>query len=256
MRSESNSLMSGGLALLADGSPSVNNFVTIVSRISPAGHPDVLLLQARYQPALYNDDLFQDFQLPFPSRLNKAVAKRRAEYLASRVCVRFELNQFGIKNFILANDADRAPIWPQEIVGSLSHSRTCVSLLLAKASARKLLGVDVEEIMRPETAEEMRDMIVSPREAKLLLSSGLPFASALTAAFSLKESLYKALFPPFRQFMNFSEAEIIACDATMSSVTLRLTRALSPAFPVGRLFTGHVQLEENRLITWIVAPQA
>lgn len=235
---------------------SLKPFLTATRRAFPAGYSDVLLIQASYDPAFYRDSLFTDYALPFPSHLSKAVAKRRAEYLASRLCVREALRPFGFANFVLANDADRAPIWPTGIVGSLSHTRACVSLLLAKSSSGKLLGVDCEEIMRPETAAGMRDMIINANEEAVLACSGLPFATALTAAFSLKESLYKALFPVFRQFMHFNEAEIVACEANLASVTLRLTRALSTEFAVGRLFTGRVTLQEKQLTSWIVTPRA
>lgn len=231
-------------------------FLTLTRRAFPAGHADVLLIETGYDPAFYHDSLFTDYALPFPAHLSKAVPKRRAEYLASRLCVRDALTHFGFTDFVLANDADRAPIWPEGITGSLSHTRTCISLLLAKSSAGKLLGVDCEEIMQPAAAVEMRDMIINEREAAVLQASSLPFATALTAAFSLKESLYKALFPVFRQFMNFDEAEITACETNMAGVTLRLTRALSPEFAVGRLFTGSVMLQEKQLTSWIVTPQA
>lgn len=221
-----------------------------------AEHPDVLLVQARYDLAYYSDQLFTDYRLPFPAHLNKAVAKRRAEYLASRLCVRAALRQFGFDDFLLTNDADRAPVWPEGIAGSLSHTRACISLLLADKVTGKQPGVDCEEIMRPEAAEEMREMIINEREHGILQSSGVPFATALTAAFSLKESLYKALFPLFRQFMHFNEAEIIACRAGLTNVTLRLNRALSPGFPVGTLFTGRVALAEGQLTSWVIVTQA
>jgi len=235
--------------------PSLGPFLTDISCSSPAGHADVLLLQARYHLALYSDALFMTYQLPFPAHLGKAVAKRRAEYLASRVCARYALTLFGFTDFVLANDADRAPVWPQGMAGSLSHTRQRIGLLLTREASGKLLGVDCEEFMQPETAEEMQSMVISAREKAVLATSHQPFATALTAAFSLKESLYKTLFPAFRQFMNFNEAEITACDSAITNVTLRLNRTLSADFPAGRLFSGRVEHESDSLTSWIITPR-
>lgn len=232
------------------------SFLSDLSLASPAEYPDVLLLQARYHPHNYSEALFKDFDLPLPVHLQKAVKKRRAEYLASRVCVRYGLGLLGIDNYVLGNDADRAPIWPAGIGGSLSHTHQRISLLLAPAASGKLLGIDCEQLIRSETAKEMQEMIINADENVVLQCSGLPFATALTVAFSVKESLYKAIFPRLREFMDFNAAEIVDyCPAT-GTITLKLTRTFSREFPAGRLFTGHVQLGRDEVLSWIVTPQA
>ncbi len=243
-----------GLALLPVATLPMSLFLHTVCSCSPVDHPDVMLLQARFDLAHYDNTLFATYNLPFPDHLNNAVAKRRAEYLASRVCVRYALGQLGIDHFILTNDKDRAPLWPQGIVGSLSHTHHCISLLLARATSHKLPGVDCEKVMKHQTAEEMQSMIITPQEMTVLQQSGLPFAAALTVAFSLKESLYKAMFPQLRTFMNFDSAEIISCTPNAGRVGLRLTRTFSDAFPAGREFTGRALLEQDDVLSWVIAP--
>ena len=54
-----------------------------------------------------------------------AVPKRRREFATARALAREGLERFfGLHDFNLLNDKDRAPIWPQGIAGSLSHSST------------------------------------------------------------------------------------------------------------------------------------
>jgi len=236
--------------------PTALNFLSDIATFSPAGHPDVLLVRASYHPPYFCESLFNDFDLPLPSHLHKAVKKRRAEYLASRVCVRFALSLMGIDNFVLSNDAARAPVWPVGIIGSLSHTQHRVSLLLAQATCRKLLGVDCEQLISSNTADEMQKMIIREEEKAVLQRSGLPFTSALTVAFSIKESLYKAIFPSLREFMDFASAEIIDCAPAASTIVLRLTRHFSTDFPAGRLFRGHVQLQQDEVLSWVVTPCA
>ncbi|MEM6049308.1 4'-phosphopantetheinyl transferase superfamily protein [Erwinia sp. P7711] len=227
-------------------------FITDVTFRSPADHPDVCLIQANYNLACFDEQLFTTLRLPVPLHLNKAVRKRRAEYLASRALVRHALCRLGSDPWILANDASRAPLWPAGFCGSLSHSTQEIALLLAKAESGKLLGVDCEQVMRAETAEAMQENIITQQEKHLLMQSGLPFPDALTLAFSLKESLYKALSPRLRKFMSFSEAEIVFCAPRAEKVLLRLTTSHSSEFPAGREFTGRVERTSSRILSWIV----
>ncbi|MGB9097996.1 4'-phosphopantetheinyl transferase family protein, partial [Erwinia sp.] len=218
----------------------------------PAGHPETLLVTAQFDLSRFDERLYASCQLPSPVHLNRAVRKRRAEYLASRVVVRYALARMGIEGVILSNDPDRAPVWPAGISGSLSHSHQRIAVLLSRRENRLLSGVDCEQVMRPETAEEMQSRIVTAEEKRKLLESGLPFATALTLAFSVKESLYKALFPPLRQYMDFSAAEITALFPATGKVQLRLTTSFSSDFPAGREFTGQVELEADQVLSWVI----
>ncbi|KAB8312254.1 4'-phosphopantetheinyl transferase superfamily protein [Erwinia endophytica] len=236
--------------------PAALNFLSDIATFSPAEHPDVLLLRASYHPQHFCESLFNDFDLSLPAHLHKAVKKRRAEYLASRVCARFALSLMGIDNFVLSNDVTRAPVWPLGIIGSLSHTQHRVCLLLAQATCRKLLGVDCEQLISSNTADDIQKMIISEKEKAVLQRSGLPFTHALTIAFSIKESLYKAIFPSLREFMDFTSAEIVDCAPAASTIVLRLTRHFSTDFPAGRLFRGHVQFQQDEVLSWVVTPWA
>ena len=227
-------------------------FITDVTFSSPAGHPDVCLIQADYDLVHFDERLFAGLAMPAPRHLSKAVMKRRAEYLASRVVVRHALGCLGAGSWILMNDEDRAPVWPTGFSGSLSHSHQQIALLLARKESGKLLGVDCEKVMRAETAEAMQENIITPQEKRLLMQSGLPFPAALTVAFSLKESLYKALWPALKKFMSFGEAEIVFCSPNAEKVLLRLTTSHASHFPQGREFLGRVERTSTRILSWIV----
>lgn len=234
--------------------PDSDGFLTDVQFGSPAGHPDVCLIQASWNPDRFDEQLFTSLLMPSPPHLTKAVRKRRAEYLASRVLVRHGLSCLGAEPWVLVNDADRAPVWPQGFTGSLSHSHQRIALLLLNTACHKLAGVDCEKVMRPETAEKMQAMIITVAEKGRLLESGLPLATALTVAFSLKESLYKALYPQLRQFMDFSAAEIMSCQPDTGEIRLRLTASFSSEFPAGREFTGKVRVTPTEVLSWVIDP--
>lgn len=240
------------LPLLPVALPDTHGFITAVSYSSPAARPETLLVKAVFDLSRFDERLFVACDIPSPTHLNKAVRKRRAEYLASRMVVRNALSRMGIEAAILSNDADRAPVWPVGISGSLSHSHQSIAVLLSRRENRLLLGVDCETILRAETAEQMQSVIVTPEEKQRLLESGLPFATALTLAFSIKESLYKALFPLLRQAMDFRAAEITALFPATGQVQLRLTDSFASDFPAGRAFTGQVELQAEQVVSWVI----
>lgn len=234
--------------------PSCPPFISHCSLQPLAEAPDIHLMNARYDAAHFTESLFADLNIPAPAHLLRAVKKRRAEYLASRYCLQQTLATWGITGFLLSNGPDRAPVWPQGIIGSLSHTHQQVCALLTRRQDL-VLGVDCEKMMTAEVARDTHKMLVSPAEKQRLEQCGLPFTTALTVAFSLKESLYKALYPQVKQFMDFSGAEIMAFSADLNHISLRLTQTFSARLVAGSLFAGRVLLQPDRVITWVTGPQ-
>lgn len=241
-----------GIPLLPVSLPDTDDFITDVSFASPKDRPDILLVKALFDLSRFDERLFRVCDLPAPIHLSHAVRKRRAEYLASRVIVRYALERMGVEAVILANDADRVPVWPEGISGSLTHTHQNLAVLLSPGGSKRLLGVDCEKVMRREIAEEMQNVIVTAEEKRKLLECGLPVATAMTLAFSAKESLYKALFPTLRQYMDFSAAEITGLIPATGKVSLRLTASLADGFPAGREFIAQVELHSLQVISWII----
>ncbi|NJD85588.1 4'-phosphopantetheinyl transferase superfamily protein, partial [Candidatus Erwinia dacicola] len=83
----------------------------------------------------------------------------------------------------------------------------------------------------------------------------LPFNLALTVVFSLKESLYKALYPQLLQFMDFSVAQVVACSDDLQQLRLRLTQTFSAEIVAGREFIGRAQVQSDEVLTWVVGQQ-
>ena len=229
-----------------------NPFISQLRQTTLHAFPWLSLTEIRFDLQQFDPALFGLYQIPPPPHLSKAVTKRRAEYLASRYAARIALASMGIHDFILENDADRAPIWPAGIIGSLSHTAQRAVIICAADRPQRLAGVDVEQLMKADTALEVSDSIVSADELDYLQQCGIPLTTAITLAFSLKESLYKALYPRLRQFMDFHSAEVIELDGETGQARLRLTRSFSTEFPAGRQFSGYFQQQQDEIITLVV----
>jgi len=147
--------------------------------------------------------------LPEPERalVARAVAKRRHEFATGRVLARELLGELGVRDFALLADADRVPLWPDGILGSISHAR---GLCVAAATQRGALvgvGIDVEDAsaVRPELWRR----VLRPDEERWLRAQ--PGASQLGLAavfFSAKEAAYKAQFPLTRTRLGFQDVAL------------------------------------------------
>lgn len=210
---------------------------------------DPLLAIGRFDASRYHDELCEQWCLPLPPRLQKAVKKRRAEYLASRVLARQIMARLGHSGFILHNAADRSPLWPAGIQASLSHSD---SVVVVAATSRSLcVGVDVEQKMTAGTAHETAGMLMCAAEKAYLHTLPLDFSLAATLLFSLKESIYKALWPQLHQPMDFHQAELIQMDLASQCATLQLTHRFSETFKEGCLLQAEFLLQDKYVITLV-----
>lgn len=228
-----------------------SRFISQLQQTTLLANPWLSLTEIRFDVQQFYPALFAFYHIPQPAHLSQAVIKRRAEYLASRYAARVALASSGIVDFTLENDADRAPMWPRGIIGSLSHTAQRAVIISAADRPQRLAGVDVEQLMKADNALELSEMIVSASELHHLRQCGLPLTTALTLAFSLKESLYKALYPHLRQFMDFHSAEVTKLDGETGEACLRLTRSFSAEFPAGRQFSGYFQQQQDEIITLV-----
>lgn len=214
------------------------------------GVSDPLIGCCRFDAGCFHDTLSAALALPFPPRLAQAVKKRRAEYLASRFLAREMLQRLGHPHFTLGNAPDRSPCWPDGIAASLSHSNGIA--VLAATRQPLCLGIDVERMMSADTAEETTEMLMTRAERRLLLALPLPFAAAATLLFSLKESVYKALWPVLHQPMDFQQAALVEVDPSALRARLCLTHHFSEAFTVGTRLEARYQYQEDQVLTLVV----
>lgn len=180
--------------------------------------------------------------LPHHAEFSHAAPKRKAEHLAGRIAATRALTAHGI-TAVPGIGSSGEPLWPAGFSGSISHTSRCA---LAVVSTNALTGIDGEIILPADEAEDVKDGIIGPAEEPLLRAAALPFAQALTLAFSAKESLFKALYPAVGEMMGFDCARVTALDD--ESLTLALARPLA-GFEEGFTFRLPWLREGNMLIT-------
>jgi 4'-phosphopantetheinyl transferase EntD len=139
----------------------------------------------------------------------RAVAKRQQEFAAGRACARLLLAQFGIIGFALRMADDRQPLWPDGLVGSITHTKHFCAVVVAEKTRSSALGID-SEISGSVKFELWAKICTAPERAWLATLEASQQGAAATLLFSAKEAFYKAQYPLLRQKLHFQDATVEA----------------------------------------------
>jgi 4'-phosphopantetheinyl transferase EntD len=121
---------------------------------------------------------------------HRMVEKRKLEFLAGRSAARVLLRRLGLPDAPILVAPDRAPIWPEGVLGSISHTHGWCVVLAARSTGLTGLGVDVEGEGRVRA--EVERLIVTPEEKADYAPGGGDWR---TPIFGIKEAVYKAINP-------------------------------------------------------------
>ena len=121
--------------------------------------------------------------------------KRNQEYLLGRLTIKDALGSLGYPTTWIERDPlTKAPVWPEGITGSLSHSSGLALAVVGDSPPILGLGVDLEKANRTidlgierhictqDESDDLRSLHLENHAIRLLLT------------FSAKESLYKCFF--------------------------------------------------------------
>ncbi|KIC36724.1 4'-phosphopantetheinyl transferase family protein [Leisingera sp. ANG-M7] len=134
-----------------------------------------------------------------------AVEKRRKEFAAGRDAAHQAMRQLGVPSAPVQIGSDRAPVWPEGLVGSITHTKSCAMAVLARSGAVQGLGIDVEE--DTPLKNELLPAICSDREQAWLKRQDNPGQMA-KVIFSAKEAAYKAQYTISQAFYGFDGMEL------------------------------------------------
>ncbi|HVZ32457.1 MAG TPA: 4'-phosphopantetheinyl transferase superfamily protein [Polyangiaceae bacterium] len=136
----------------------------------------------------------------------QAVESRRKQFTAGRVLARDAWQRLGVPAQPLLSDEQRVPRWPAGIVGTITHTHGWCAAAVARDTELAALGADVEAATPLERG--LWERICRPAERRVLVSSPERGGVLGKAFFSAKESIYKALYPSVRVFLDFQSMQI------------------------------------------------
>ena len=217
----------------------------------PQPLPGLHLHSCRFDPARLDPGDFARCRLTPPPAIADAAAKRQSEFLAGRLCAASALLALHGRADYPPRGADNAPCWPAGSLGSITHSHGWAAALVGAQSAWRGLGLDAEPLIAAGRAERLAGEILTP--AELAHFQRLPQderGSYLTQCFSLKESLFKALYPLVQRRFWFQAAALVEQDDN-GRVRLQLREELGGEWTAGTCLDGQFALHETRLLSLV-----
>lgn len=176
-------------------------------------------------------------------QLGSAVEKRRREFSAGRAAARQAMAELSLPPRSIPQGSDRAPIWPEGITGSISHSANdCLAVVWPVD--QQGIGIDLEPAVPLET--ELWPIILRPEEREDLKAADDPALQA-KRIFAIKEAVYKAQYPLSRQLFGFEAISVTLMPDQAGRFAARFCQQALP-FRRGDILTGyHLEVDDSLL---------
>ncbi|MCF2902077.1 4'-phosphopantetheinyl transferase superfamily protein [Pseudoalteromonas sp. OFAV1] len=203
----------------------------------------------------YDSKLFYDEGVILPDTIVQSVPDRQAEFLAGRICAKKCLNiKSELANQVLIG-INREPIWPNGVFGSISHSG---DLAVSVVNNDFSVGIDIESIIDKKVSTDIQD-IVSTKDEVELFKDTLSEDHSISIIFSMKEAIYKCLYPYVKKFFDFKDASIksvMLVNKGEGFLTYELSAAintnLSESVKIGNCMKCIVTITKKNLISLCV----
>ncbi|EEY78154.1 4'-phosphopantetheinyl transferase family protein [Acinetobacter calcoaceticus RUH2202] len=193
-----------------------------------------------------------DQQLEHPQKIVQAHPKRQHEYLCGRILAQAVLKHHLDLDQPLTSMREHLPIWPTHVVGSISHSQN--KLIVALSHNAIYLGMDIEHWVSSEFAQESAHLILTPSEFelwKIKASEFFDFSQFVSLIFSVKESLYKAVYPIAKQYIDFLEASVVDIDFENQKLFLAFAPEIRNRHQLLEQYQGGWAVEKDHIMTWV-----
>lgn len=162
---------------------------------------------------------------------------RQAEFCYGRVAASAALQDLGLAKIEVPVGAQREPVWPQGVLGSISHIDGLAGAAVAACTHLDGLGIDLERTTRGESQAALRETVLDAEELTLLkrIHGTLTLEEKVTLVFSAKESLYKAAYRTVGRLFGFDAARVQLVDDFRGTIRLVLTETLHWKFERGQI---------------------
>jgi|688.fasta_scaffold205758_3 4'-phosphopantetheinyl transferase EntD len=162
--------------------------------------------------------------------LGEAVSpKRRRDFMLGRFAARRSMQHLGcVEDSPVLRGEHREPVWPDGVVGSISHSGGFGVAAVGWQKDFSAIGIDIQQI-EDRYSDDLIARFADPDEFDWVRSDPSIRTERAVKLFSAKESVFKALYPVSRVWFAFDAAKLTPRDGEFGfSAAVRL-----PAFSTG-----------------------
>jgi len=194
-----------------------------------------------------NDSLAEPLLPEEAALMYRASPARLREFTIARGCARRALGKLGFPSIPILRGSSRQPLWPDGIVGSITHSRAYYAAAVARRTRLIAIGIDAEvnEPLPPGVLA-----IIARDEEVAWLNRRLPLSICWDRAlFSAKESVFKAWFPITGRWLAFEDVSV---DFEFRSNRFRARFLAEKPIVDGReitSFDGKVLVQAGQIVT-------
>ncbi len=118
---------------------------------------------------------------------------------------RAALEKLGLPPAPILTGPSREPLWPDGIVGSITHCAGLSAAAVARSGDIAGLGIDAE---RTAVSADLEALILTPGERRLLPRDEEARRVLRSVLFSIKECVFKCIFPATKTYVEFREVNV------------------------------------------------
>jgi 4'-phosphopantetheinyl transferase EntD len=182
----------------------------MISAILPPGVVVVETLGDISSPVLFAQE---------ESVIRTAGDKRRREFTLGRHCARRALSSLGVSPQPILSGGHREPLWPAEVVGSITHCDGYCAAAVALRQRVLAIGIDAE--VHSPLPEGVLAGVALDKEREWLSDHSNGETHWDRVLFSAKESVYKVWFPMTGRWLEFKDA-MVTIDPISQTFVARL----------------------------------
>lgn len=177
---------------------------------------------------------------------------RRVEFFAGRAAARRAMRALGHAAAPVPMGPDRAPVWPEGLVGSITHGGGVCAALVGRAARYCALSVDIEP--DEDLPADLVEVICLPSERGWLDQQPPGDRGRMARLiFSAKETVFKLQYPLCGRVLEFDDVEI-AVERTGGRFAAKVAVPLAPVLSAP-LLRGRFVRAQGRIFCAMVAPR-
>ena len=162
------------------------------------------------------------------------------------------LEALGKNHSVIDIGEHRSPKWPNGFLGSITHSCDQAMAVVAPQEHWHYIGMDHEEDIPLDIANNIAEQLLTHTDHALYQQLDIDFANFCSVVFSIKESLFKAVYPHIGQYIEFSDANMLELDISKGSFKVELCWREAPR-DLQTVFDGHLHKTPGKVTTLIFA---
>jgi 4'-phosphopantetheinyl transferase EntD len=182
--------------------------------------------------------------------IERAVMSRRLEFAKGRECARQAMTALGHAPVSLPRGPDRVPLWPDDLVGSITHTKDWVAAAVARRDQGfAAIGIDIE----PATAlppDLWKSVCATEELEKLTAGSGMTPGLAAHMIFCMKEAAFKCQYRISNAMLEFEDF-VIDVDAEAGTFAASYCKVVPP-FDIHRRLHGRFALSAGYIASAVV----